>query len=53
MNVYIGARDNRSFVAIVALPNPPEADPFLIHGLFTRLPRRLLSWLCQELLIKQ
>ncbi len=28
MNVDIDARDNHPFVAIMALPNPPEADPF-------------------------
>ena len=30
MNVYISTGDNHPFVAIMALPNPPEADPFLM-----------------------
>jgi hypothetical protein len=30
MNVDVDARDNHPFVAIMALPNPPEADPFLM-----------------------
>ncbi|MEE9495088.1 MAG: hypothetical protein V3V39_01075, partial [Desulfobacterales bacterium] len=29
-----------------------SVDVFSIHGLFTRLPRRLMPWLCQELLEK-
>jgi hypothetical protein len=35
------------------LPNSdffkPSVDVFSIHGLFTRLPRRLMPWLYQEL----
>ena len=30
MNVYISTGDNHRFVAIMALPDPPEADPFLM-----------------------
>ena len=30
MNIFIGSGDNHPLVAIMALPNPPEADPFLM-----------------------
>ena len=29
-NVYISTGDNHPFVAIMAFPDPPEADPFLM-----------------------
>jgi len=37
MNVDIDARDNHPFVAIMAFPNPPEADPFLISKNFSEI----------------
>jgi len=36
MNVDIDARNNHPFVAIMALPNPPEADPFLMSKNFSK-----------------
>ena len=35
MNVGIDAGDNHPLVAIMALPNPPEADPFLMSKNFS------------------
>ncbi len=36
MNVDIDARDYHLLVAIMAFPNPPEADPFLMSKNFPK-----------------
>jgi hypothetical protein len=46
MNVDIDARDNHPFVAIVALPNPPEADHFLMSKNFSKRKIRCRA-ICQ------
>jgi transposase InsO family protein len=34
MNIFIGSGDNHCIMAIMAFPNPPEADPFLMSKNF-------------------
>jgi len=46
MNVDIDARDNHPLVAIVALPNPPEADHFLMSKNFSKRTIRCRA-ICQ------
>jgi hypothetical protein len=36
MNALVSTRDDHPFVAIMALPDPPEADPFLMSKNFSK-----------------
>jgi len=36
MNAHISTRDDHPFVAIMAFPDPPEADPFLMSKNFSK-----------------
>ena len=43
MDVFIGTKDYGTFVAIMALPYPPETDPVLISKNFSKPKMRCLG----------